>query len=123
MNTLVAVGTGAAFLFSVAATFFPDFFLSRGVAPAVYYEAVLFIVALILLGNMFEARAKRQTSKALRALVELQPEDRARAPRGRGSGRAGGGGRARRHRAGASRRAGPGGRRDRRGARPSTSRC
>jgi P-type Cu+ transporter len=74
MNTLVAVGTGAAFLFSVAATFFPDFFLSRGVAPAVYYEAVLFIVALILLGNMFEARAKRQTSKALRALVELQPE-------------------------------------------------
>jgi P-type Cu+ transporter len=81
MNTLVAVGTGAAFLFSLAATFFPDFFLSRGVAPAVYYEAVLFIVALILLGNMFEARAKRQTSKALRALVELQP-DAARVLRG-----------------------------------------
>jgi P-type Cu+ transporter len=74
MNTLVAVGTGAAFLFSVAATFFPGFFLSRGVAPAIYYEAVLFIIALILLGNTFEARAKRQTSRALRALVELQPE-------------------------------------------------
>jgi P-type Cu+ transporter len=74
MNTLVAIGTGAAFLFSLAATFVPDFFLSRGVAPAVYYEAVLFIIALILLGNMFEARAKRQTSRALRALVELQPE-------------------------------------------------
>ncbi|CAN5614148.1 heavy metal translocating P-type ATPase [soil metagenome] len=74
MNTLVAVGTGAAFLFSVAATFFPGFFLSRGVAPAVYYEAVLFIVALILLGNMFEARAKRQTSRALQSLVELQPD-------------------------------------------------
>jgi P-type Cu+ transporter len=74
MNTLVAVGTGAAFVFSLAATFFPGFFLARGVAPAVYYEAVLFIVALILLGNMFEARAKRQTSKALRALVELRPE-------------------------------------------------
>jgi P-type Cu+ transporter len=74
MNTLVAVGTGAAFLFSLVATFFPDFFLSRGVAPAVYYEAVLFIIALILLGNTFEARAKRQTSKALRALVELQPD-------------------------------------------------
>jgi P-type Cu+ transporter len=73
MNTLVAVGTGAAFLFSLAATFFPDFFLSRGVAPGVYYEAVLFIVALVLLGNMFEARAKRQTSTALRSLVELQP--------------------------------------------------
>jgi P-type Cu+ transporter len=74
MNTLIAIGTGAAFLFSLAATLVPDFFLSRGVAPAVYYEAVLFIVALILLGNMFEARAKRQTSKALRALVELQPK-------------------------------------------------
>jgi P-type Cu+ transporter len=74
MNTLVAIGTGAAFLFSLAATFFPGFFVSRGVAPAVYYEAVLFIIALILLGNMFEARAKRQTSRALRALVELQPE-------------------------------------------------
>jgi P-type Cu+ transporter len=74
MNTLVAIGTGAAFLFSLAATFVPGFFLSRGVAPAVYYEAVLFIIALILLGNMFEARAKRQTSRALRALVELQPE-------------------------------------------------
>jgi P-type Cu+ transporter len=81
MNTLVALGTGAAFLFSVAATFFPGFFLNRGVAPAVYYEAVLFIVALILLGNMFEARAKRQTSRALRALVELQP-DTARVLRG-----------------------------------------
>jgi P-type Cu+ transporter len=74
MNTLVAIGTGAAFLFSLAATFVPGFFLSRGVAPAVYYEAVLFIIALILLGNMFEARAKRQTSRALRSLVELQPE-------------------------------------------------
>jgi P-type Cu+ transporter len=74
MNTLVALGTGAAFLFSLAATFAPGFFLSRGVAPAVYYEAVLFIIALILLGNMFEARAKRETSRALRALVALQPE-------------------------------------------------
>ncbi|MEX0980062.1 MAG: copper-translocating P-type ATPase, partial [Gemmatimonadota bacterium] len=73
MNTLVAVGTGAAFLFSLFATFFPDFFLARGVNPDVYYEAVLFIVALILVGNMFEARAKRQTSRALRKLVDLQP--------------------------------------------------
>lgn len=73
MNTLVAVGTSAAFLFSLAATLFPDFFVSRGVPPAVYYEAVLFIIALILLGNTFEARAKRQTSSALRKLVELQP--------------------------------------------------
>jgi P-type Cu+ transporter len=73
MNTLVATGTGAAFLFSLAATFAPGFFVSRGVAPAVYYEAVLFIVALVLLGNMMEARARRQTSTALRRLVDLQP--------------------------------------------------
>jgi len=73
MNTLVALGTGSAFLFSLAATFFPGFFLERGVMPAVYYEAVLFIVALVLLGNTLEARAKRQTSTALRGLVALQP--------------------------------------------------
>ncbi len=74
MNTLVAVGTGAAFVYSVAATFFPGFFLSRGLAPDVYYEAVLFIIALILVGNAFEARAKYQTSQALRSLAELQPK-------------------------------------------------
>jgi P-type Cu+ transporter len=73
MNTLIAVGTGAAFLFSLAATFFPAFFVAHGVSPDVYYEAVLFIIGLVLVGNMFEARAKRQTSRALRALVELQP--------------------------------------------------
>jgi Cu+-exporting ATPase len=74
MNTLVAVGTGAAFLYSVAATVAPGFFLARGVAPDVYYEAVVFIISLILLGNALEARAKRQTSSALRALVHLQPK-------------------------------------------------
>ncbi len=74
MNTLIAVGTGAAFGFSILATFMPDLFRARGVNPDVYYEAVLFIIALILLGNMFEARAKRQTSLALRKLAELQPD-------------------------------------------------
>lgn len=73
MNTLVAVGTGAAFAYSVAATAAPGFFRARGVAPDVYYETVVFIIALILLGNALEARAKRQTSSALRALVKLQP--------------------------------------------------
>lgn len=73
MNTLVAVGTGAAFLYSLVATFFPGFFIARGLTPDVYYEAVLFIIALILLGNTLEARAKRQTSRALRALADLQP--------------------------------------------------
>ena len=74
MNTLVAVGTGAAFLYSVIATVAPGFFVSRGVAPDVYYEAVIIIIALILTGNAFEARAKRQTATALRALVNLQPK-------------------------------------------------
>ncbi len=74
MNTLVAVGTGAAFVYSVIATLAPDFFVARGVAPDVYYEAVIIIIALILTGNAFEARAKRQTSSALRALVDLQPK-------------------------------------------------
>ena len=74
MNTLVAVGTGAAFLDSALATLAPGFFLSRGVAPDVYYEAVVIIIALILTGNTFEARAKSRTSAALRALVGLQPK-------------------------------------------------
>ncbi|HEU4699317.1 MAG TPA: heavy metal translocating P-type ATPase [Gemmatimonadales bacterium] len=74
MNTLVAVGTGAAFVYSLAATLAPGFFLAHGVNPDVYYEAVLFIIGLILVGNMFEARAKRQTSAALRALADLQPK-------------------------------------------------
>ena len=74
MNTLVAVGTGAAFLYSVVATVAPAFFISRGVAPDVYYEAVVLIIAFILTGNLFEARAKQRTSSALRALVGLQPK-------------------------------------------------
>ncbi len=74
MNTLVAVGTGAAFVYSVLATVAPDFFVRHGVAPDVYYEAVVLIIALILTGNAFEARAKRQTSQALRALADLQPK-------------------------------------------------
>jgi Cu+-exporting ATPase len=73
MNTLVAVGTGAAFVFSVFATVAPRFFLDRGVAPDTYYEAVIIIIALILVGNALEARAKRQTATALRGLSRLQP--------------------------------------------------
>jgi Cu+-exporting ATPase len=74
MNTLIALGTGAAFVYSVVATFAPQFFAARGVAPALYYEAVTAIIGLILLGNLFEARAKRQTTTALRALADLQPK-------------------------------------------------
>lgn len=66
-------GHRAAFLYSVLATVVPEFFLSRGVLPDLYYEAVIMIIALILTGNALEARAKRQTSAALRCLMELQP--------------------------------------------------
>jgi P-type Cu+ transporter len=74
MNTLVAAGTGAAFLYSVVATLAPSFFALHGVAPNLYYEPVIIIIALVLAGNTLEARAKRHTSTALRALVELQPQ-------------------------------------------------
>ena len=74
MNTLIAVGTGAAFLYSALATVWPDFFLSRGVAPDVYYEAVIIIIALILAGNALESRAKKQTAAALRGLANLRPK-------------------------------------------------
>ncbi len=73
MNTLVAVGTGAAFLYSLVATVAPGVFLRRGLVADVYFEAVIFIIALILTGRAFEARAKRRTSSALRALVSIQP--------------------------------------------------
>ena len=74
MNTLIAVGTGAAYLYSLVGTLAPNVFLDRGVAPDLYYEAVVLIIGLILLGNLLEARAKRRTSAALRRLVELQPK-------------------------------------------------
>jgi len=74
MNTLIAVGTGAAFLYSVVATTAPGVFVRNGLAPDVYYEAVIIIIALILTGNALEARAKSRTSAALRSLISLQPK-------------------------------------------------
>ena len=73
MDTLIAVGTGAAFIMSALATLVPNVFTSRGVAPEAYYEAVVFIIALVLVGNALEARATRQTAAALRALIALRP--------------------------------------------------
>ena len=72
MNALVALGTLAAFLYSVAATVAPGFFHARGIMPDVYYEAAALIVALVLTGRALEARAKRQTTSALRKLIGLQ---------------------------------------------------
>ena len=73
MNTLVAIGTGAAFLYSAAVTIRPSLFLLHGLPLDVYYEAVIIIIALVLAGNTMEARAKRQTAAALRSLIQLQP--------------------------------------------------
>jgi P-type Cu+ transporter len=73
MNTLIALGTGAAFLYSVAATVAPHALAAEGARADVYYEAVVVIIALVLLGSALEARAKRQTTRALREMARLQP--------------------------------------------------
>ena len=73
MNTLIAIGTGAAFLYSLVATVAPGAFAARGVVPDVYYEAVIIILAFLLIGKALEARATRQASSALHALAALQP--------------------------------------------------
>ncbi len=77
MFTLVALGTGAAYLFSVVATLapglLPDAFLGHSGAAPLYYEAAATIITLVLLGQMLELRARRATSGALRALLQLAP--------------------------------------------------
>jgi len=72
MNTLIAVGTGAAFLYSLVATLAPGVFTRAGLPADVYYEAVSAIIALILLGRLLEARAKGRTSEAIRRLAGLK---------------------------------------------------
>ncbi len=72
MNTLIAVGTSAAYLYSILATFFPHLFAAEGLAPRVYYDTAGAIIVLILLGRLLEARAKGQTSEAIKKLSGLQ---------------------------------------------------
>ena len=72
MDTLVAIGTGAAYLYSLFPTFFPSWFIAQGLRPDVYYEAAAVIITLILLGRLLENRAKGQTSEAIRKLIGLQ---------------------------------------------------
>ncbi|HEY1099522.1 MAG TPA: copper-translocating P-type ATPase, partial [Myxococcota bacterium] len=81
MNTLIAVGTLAAFGLSLVATAAPQLFLRHGARPEVYFEAIIFIIALVLLGNLLEARARSQTSGAIRKLIGLSGK-RARVVRG-----------------------------------------
>ena len=73
MNTLVAVGTSAAYLFSVAATVLPGFFRGAGVEPQVYFDTSAVIIVLVLFGRMLEAGAKGKTSDAIRRLMSLRP--------------------------------------------------
>jgi len=74
MDTLVALSTGIAFLFSLFNTFFPDFWHSRGLHAHVYYEAASVIITFILLGKLLEERAKLTTSSAIKKLMGLQPK-------------------------------------------------
>ncbi len=72
MNTLVAMGTSAAYLYSVTATFFPSIFVSGGLEANVYFDTSAIIITLILLGRLLEARARGRTSEAMRKLMGLQ---------------------------------------------------
>lgn len=72
MDTLIALGTSAAYFYSVFVTFFPGFFTAQGLTPSVYYEVAASVVALILLGKTLENRAKGETSEAIRKLMGLQ---------------------------------------------------
>jgi Cu+-exporting ATPase len=74
MNTLVAVGALAAWLYSSLATFFPRFFAGAEIMPHVYYDGAAFIVTLIILGRLLEARAKGKTSQAIQRLMGLKPK-------------------------------------------------
>ena len=74
MDTLVALSTSVAFLFSLFNTIFPDFLSSRGMQVHVYYEAAGMIIAFVLLGKLLEERAKGNTSSAIRKLMGLQPK-------------------------------------------------
>ncbi len=74
MNTLVALGTGAAFVYSLAATLTPGIFVRYGLRADVYYDAVLLILGFLLLGRWLDARAKRRTLDALHEFMRLQPQ-------------------------------------------------
>ncbi len=74
MDTLVALSTSIAFLFSLFNTFFPEFWYARGLESHVYYEASAVIIAFVLTGKLMEERAKGNTSNAIRKLMGMQPK-------------------------------------------------
>ena len=74
MDTLVALSTGIAYLFSVFNTLYPQFWHARGLHAHVYFEAAAVVIAFILLGKLLEERAKDSTSSAIKKLMGLQPK-------------------------------------------------
>jgi P-type Cu+ transporter len=75
MDTLIALGTSAAYLYSLFVTVFPKFFITQGLIPHVYYEVAAIVITFILLGRLLENRARGQTSEAIRKLMGLQARD------------------------------------------------
>ncbi|MEH1793319.1 heavy metal translocating P-type ATPase [Nostoc sp.] len=75
MDTLIALGTSAAYLYSLFVTVFPKFFIAQGLIPHVYYEVAAIVITLILLGRLLENRARGETSEAIRKLIGLQARD------------------------------------------------
>jgi Cu+-exporting ATPase len=74
MNTLIATGTSAAYFYSAVAVLFPALFTAGGIKPSLYFDTSAMIIALILLGRFLEARAKGQTSEAIKKLIGLKPK-------------------------------------------------
>jgi len=74
MNTLIAVGTSAAYLYSLIVTFVPHLIMVKGLVMDVYFDTSAAIIVLILLGRFLEARAKGKTSEAIKKLIGLQPK-------------------------------------------------
>jgi Cu+-exporting ATPase len=74
MNTLIAVGTSAAYFYSVVAVLFPSIFTAAGMEPHLYFDTSALIIALILLGRYLETRARGQTSEAIKRLIGLNPK-------------------------------------------------
>lgn len=73
MDTLVALSTGIAYLFSLFNTVYPEFWHNRGLHPHVYYEAAAVVIVFIMLGKLLEEKAKANTSSAIKKLMGLQP--------------------------------------------------
>ncbi|MBI2047971.1 MAG: cation transporter, partial [Parcubacteria group bacterium] len=74
MNTLIAVGTLAAYFYSIAVMLFPDFFAQGGIVPKIYFDTSAIIIVLILLGKYFEILMKGRASEAIKKLIGLQPK-------------------------------------------------